>query len=88
MPDWRTRICDRTLGHSADDLTPTVRSLFEDMMLEKPIDLSWVTVDQVNSMHMCVVLRATCMEKVTGWTHAFDVTKLAPGVAEPDPNLR
>ena len=76
----RDNILDRSLGHKADDLTPTVMLLFSDMLSDWfTLDLSDLPVDQVNSIQLCVVLRATWSRKdlVKGWDAALEVAKAA-----------
>jgi hypothetical protein len=72
---WYNRIHDRSLGYSANDLTPTVRSVFADMAREKSVDLS--NLGHVNPVHLAVVLRATFTQKdsVRGWDEAVVVAR-------------
>ena len=79
MKQWRANILDRSLEINAKGMTPTVMSLFKDLMMEEIIDFRDLPVEQVNGMHLTVCLRATCCKKecTIGWNEAYYVAKAA-----------
>lgn len=78
---WRACVLDSNAELTADALTETTRPVFEALLElgDWAVDLSGLPVEQVNGVHLAVILRATLRHKDTtkGWDEALNVAREA-----------
>jgi hypothetical protein len=78
---WKKRLLDREAPVSANALTSTVKPVFHALssLGAEAIDLRNLPVEQVNGVHLAVVLRATLSfkERTPGWEEALQVARAA-----------
>jgi hypothetical protein len=85
--EWKKFLFD----YKAAELSQTTTALFRKLMNEgyASLDLSGLSADTVNGMHLAVILRATATKQreVKGWGEALDIAKpalIAQGVSWTD----
>lgn len=78
---WRACVLSPNAQLTADALTETTRPVFEALLElgDWAIDLSGLQAEQVNGVHLAVILRATFRHKKTtkGWDEALQVARQA-----------
>ena len=78
---WKNRILNRDAALTANELTVTVKPVFQTLTAlgANAIDLRDLPVDQVNGVHLAVVLRATFKhrKRTHGWEEALAVARKA-----------
>lgn len=78
---WRACVTNANAALTADALTETVEPVFQALLElgEWSVDLSGLQPDQVNGVHLAVILRATLRHKKTthGWDEALQVARAA-----------
>jgi hypothetical protein len=79
--EWRDRVTDSQLGHDSVELTRTVRPVLASLARfgDAAVDLTGFRPEQVNPMHLAVVLRVTSTRKTStrGWDDALQVARSA-----------
>jgi hypothetical protein len=78
---WRACVLDSNAELTADALTETARPVFEALLElgDWAVDLSGLSAERVNGVHLAVILRATLRHKSTtkGWEEALNVAREA-----------
>jgi hypothetical protein len=78
---WKSQVLDSSAGILANDLTKTVKAIFQVMTSIGPaaIDLGDLPSEKVNGVHLAVVLRATMAKKeqTRGWATALETARAA-----------
>ena len=81
MEFYRNHICNRTASTCVENLTETATQILIEIteVSITGLDFSDFTLDQVNSEHLCVLLRTTYRWKddIKGWNLALEVAKEA-----------
>jgi hypothetical protein len=76
---WMSLMLDKSAPVNANALTKTVKPLFEALSRygAGAVDLRGLRAEQVNGVHLAVVLRATFSRKqqTLGWEHALSVAR-------------
>lgn len=78
---WRKLVLDRHAPITANALTATVKPLFRALsrLGAGAVDLRDLPIDQVNGIHLAVVLRATLSfkKRTPGWDEALSIARAA-----------
>jgi len=78
---WKSQVLRSSAGISANDLTKTVKAVFQVLTSFGPaaIDLHNLPLEEVNGVHLAVVLRATMgkKEQTRGWAEALKIAGAA-----------